>query len=428
MEQDQPYCVAVFGGAVSGSEATRLLTEQGIRVFVFEQDSLPYGKIEYGLPKWHIKLRDENERRIDEVLCHPLVTYVPHAPLGKLVDFLDLTKDWGFDAILLATGAWADRPLAVAGAEKFIDNGIYYQNPFVMWFNQNHDPDYGGQEFPIMDNALVIGGGLASIDVVKILSIEVFLNKIREKGHDFDLFTLERKGVAHACETLGINYKDLGIKGCTLVYRRRLIDMPISPMNDNPAPEDLEKAALVRNKLMNIAMDKFGFHFKELLSAYSVVENGEGNFEGIRFHKNKMENGKLTTDEGSDVALKHPMVISSIGSIPEKIQGLSYNGEKLEFENEDLGKIKGFENVYALGNAVTGKGNIKESKHHGEDVTLKLIESLRSRKGMATPELISAIDEKVKPFQKECGYLGNYAKWIGKTLPVRLENQIGYSA
>ena len=60
------HYVAVFGGAVAGSEAAFQLSQKGIRVAVFEQNALPYGKIEAGLPKWHHKLRDRQEKIIDE--------------------------------------------------------------------------------------------------------------------------------------------------------------------------------------------------------------------------------------------------------------------------------------------------------------------------------------------------------------------------
>ncbi|HHL52322.1 MAG TPA: hypothetical protein ENJ39_03020, partial [Flammeovirgaceae bacterium] len=53
------HFVAVIGGSVSGSEAAWLLAEKGYRVVVFDQKMLPYGKIEDGLPKWHIGLRDK---------------------------------------------------------------------------------------------------------------------------------------------------------------------------------------------------------------------------------------------------------------------------------------------------------------------------------------------------------------------------------
>ena len=65
---ENKYCVAVCGGAVAGSEAVEQMTSKGVHVVVFDQNALPYGKIETGLPKWHVKLRDKQEQKIDQKL------------------------------------------------------------------------------------------------------------------------------------------------------------------------------------------------------------------------------------------------------------------------------------------------------------------------------------------------------------------------
>ena len=87
------HLVAIFGGAVSGAEAANQLTKRGIPVVVFDQNILPYGKIEDGLPKWHAKLRDKEEAKINAKLSNPLVQFVPKVVLGKTVDFKEVI-DW----------------------------------------------------------------------------------------------------------------------------------------------------------------------------------------------------------------------------------------------------------------------------------------------------------------------------------------------
>ena len=49
--------VLIIGGAVSGSTAVKKLTDEGIRCVVVDQNRMPYGKIEDGLPRWHEKQR-----------------------------------------------------------------------------------------------------------------------------------------------------------------------------------------------------------------------------------------------------------------------------------------------------------------------------------------------------------------------------------
>src|SRR5579864_3800490 len=129
------HVVAICGGAVSGSEAAAICAAQGITAIVFEQNARPYGKIEDGLPRWHDRLRAKEYKAIDENLGRPGVYFVPRTKLGVDLPFEELTARWGVSAVLLANGAWRDRPLPVPGAHDFVGKGLVYQNPFVHWFN-----------------------------------------------------------------------------------------------------------------------------------------------------------------------------------------------------------------------------------------------------------------------------------------------------
>ena len=68
------------------------------------------------------------------------------------------------------------------------------------------------------------------------------------------------------------------------------------------------------------------------------------------------------------------MVISSIGSLPEKIPGIPDRGSTFAVDEDDCCKLQGFNNVFALGNAVTGRGNIKESMIHGKEIALGVMD------------------------------------------------------
>src|SRR5580692_8038273 len=70
------HFVAVIGGAISGSVATEILADHGIRVAVFEQNTRPYGKIEDGLPRWHVEQRKQEYARIDARMKKPNVYFI----------------------------------------------------------------------------------------------------------------------------------------------------------------------------------------------------------------------------------------------------------------------------------------------------------------------------------------------------------------
>ena len=189
---EHSHIVAICGGAVAGAEAVAQLTQRNIRTVVFEQNTLPYGKIEDGLPKWHTKLRDQEEHKINQKLQHPLVSYVPNIKLGENIDLYDISKNWGFSAVLLATGAWKDRPIPIEGISSYINKGLYYQNPFIYWFNHFHEPNYSGYQYETPDGTIIIGGGLASLDVAKVLMFETVKKALKARGHVVDLFSLDK--------------------------------------------------------------------------------------------------------------------------------------------------------------------------------------------------------------------------------------------
>ncbi len=440
------YLVAIFGGAVSGSEAAAQLAARGIPSVVFEQNALPFGKIEDGLPKWHVKLRDKEINKINEKLSHPLVTYVPCTALGREVDFVDVSN-WGFSAVLLATGAWRDRPLPIEGIDQYVGKGLVYQNPFIYWFNHMHEPGFDNTEYEIKDEVAIIGGGLASLDVAKVLMFETVKEALQQRGHDVDLFTLDRS-IAKVLDGLNLTLDDLGIKGCTLFYRRRAKDMPLSPLPTD-TPEQLEKAQGVREKILNNYQSKYLFNFEPNHVPVQVMTEGD-RLTGLVFRRTRIENGRAIEIEASDREVKFPYVVSSIGSIPELIPGIPSKGQTYQIDDEVFCRIHGFPTVYALGNAVTGRGNIKESAAHGKMIAENIIEGfLTDNEGEPNQDVRSRIDEAISALSKEikdfkissetfqsilsrinklqqkAGYDGNYLKWVEDHMPERLEKLLG---
>ena len=444
------HFIAVFGGAVAGSEAAHQLAKRGFRVVVFDQNILPYGKIEDGLPKWHEKLRDKEEAKINEKIDDPNVRFVPGVQLGRDVDFEDVAKNWGFTAVLLATGAWRDRPLPVAGIDDYVNKGLYYQNPYVYWFNHYHEPDYQGPSHEIKDGAAVIGGGLASLDVVKILMIETVQKALEQKGIKTNMFKLER-GIDKVLETHNFTLGDLGLKGCTLFYRRRAIDMPLSSAPVT-SPEQLVKARAVRQKILDNFLRKYLFKFEPCWSPVEKVIEDE-RLTGLIFQKNEIIDGKVVPIPDTLKTFKAPLFISSIGSIPEMIKGIPANGQVFRVNQDESCQLEGYDNVFALGNAVTGRGNIVESQKHSKAVSLEVMDEhlhwqeadyqdwLRGtesgirdqvnvivdrieRKKFMPKEVIEDILQKTEALQRKVGYDGNYPSWVEKNLPTRLEDML----
>ena len=449
-DASRKHYVAIIGGSISGSEAASILSEHGFRVVVFDMNALPYGKIEDGLPSWHIKMRDRLQDEIDRKLDHENVRFVPLVKIGETISFNDLVNNWGFTAIILANGAWMDRALPINGINKFKDQGLIYQNDFIYWFNHKHEPNYSGKHYKIKDNAIVVGGGLASLDVVKIFMIELVSEKLKSLFDiEVDVFTIEKLGVDKVLKTFGIDFEQLGIEGVNLVYRRTAKDMPLkSPKDDSK--ESIEKAKKVSEQLLETYLEKYKFKFKPLRIPVDYIEE-ENVLNGLILQKVDIKDGKVVPLENEKEVLKSDLVISSIGSLPEHIEGLQYEWSSLKMKDDGEYHVFGYDNVFAVGNAVTGRGNIQESKQHGKNITKKIIDehltedaleewllnlnaSIRkntskkihsiineiSGKEIQPDDIITSILNKTKELNDANGYT-SYTEWIKKQKPIRLE-------
>jgi NADPH-dependent glutamate synthase beta subunit-like oxidoreductase len=446
------HFVAVVGGAISGSVAAEILADHGVRVAVIEQNARPYGKIEDGLPRWHVEQRRQEYAHIDARLKKRGVEYVPCTRLGRDIPFEEFTRAWGFSAVILANGAWRDRDLGVPGAEKYVDKGLVYQNPFIYWYNHKNERDYTGARYDTPDEALVVGGGLASIDVVKILQIENYERALQARGLNVDMHELE-KGIPAACRAHGVDPASLGVKGCLLIYRRREQDMPLAHVPDHATPDQMAKTEVIRQKMLRLAKEKYLFRVRERSVATGLIVEGE-RVVGLRVADTQLEGRRCDAIAGSEHELRAPLVISSIGSVPEVLPGVTMRGEYYTFGSEDLPRYSGAEHVFGVGNVVTGQGNIHVSLVHSQKVTKHLVENylraddedpgLDARPSFAPAEAraagqaraveqtlrglpalsdaaMAAVERRIRERQKQVGYTGDYDSWIAKVTPPDLE-------
>ena len=450
MPKSGQYFVAVVGGAISGSVAAEILADHGIRVAVIEQNKRPYGKIEDGLPRWHVEQRKQEYGRIDARLKKPGVCFVPSTKLGRDLDFEDFCKNWGFSAVILANGAWRDRDLGVPGAQDYIGKGLVYQNPFIYWYNHKNEKSYDGPHFETPDETIVVGGGLASIDVVKVLQLENYERALKSRNINTSMHELE-KGIPAVCKAHGIDPQSLGVKGCLLIYRRREQDMPLAQPPDDATADQIAKTEMVRQKMLRLARDRYLFRVQDRrLTTGLIVENGR--VAGLRVAETKIEGRKAQPIPGSGHELRAPLVISSIGSVPEILPGVSMKGEYYAFSDGDLPQYTGADRVFGVGNVVTGQGNIRVSLVHSQKVTTELIEKYmgvgdgdRNLAGInapaearaagqaeavadgvkALPALseseVAALEKRIRSLQERVGYTSDYDSWISKVTPRDLE-------
>ena len=451
MPNNGQHFVAIVGGAVAGSVAAEIMASHGIRVAVIEQNKRPYGKIEDGLPRWHKEQRKQEYALIDSRLRKQGICYIPCTKLGRDLDFEDLCNRWGFSAVILANGAWRDREIGIPGAEQFVERGLVYQNPFIYWYNHKNEATYSGPRYETPDETLVVGGGLASIDVVKILQLENYERALKTRGIETSMHDLERKGIATICKTHGIQPDDLGVKGCLLIYRRREQDMPLAQPPDNATPEQIAKTEAVRQKMLRLARDKYLFRVQDRRMATGLIVEA-GRLAGLKVVETKVEGRKAEPIPGSEHELRAPQVISSIGSVPEVIPGIAMKSEYYTFKDDVVPQYAASENVFGVGNVVSGQGNIRVSLLHSQGVTSQIVatyigvangnadlsgwfkaaEARGAAQARALEERVqtlpplsdtevAALEQRIRSLQERVGYTADYDSWIARETPPDLE-------
>jgi NADPH-dependent glutamate synthase beta subunit-like oxidoreductase len=236
---------------------------------------------------------------------------------------------------------------------------------------------------------------------------------------------------------------DLGLAGCTLTYRRRAEDMPLAEPKENATPEQMEQTRATRCKLLRLFVEKYLFTFRD--QSIPVAYLSEGNrLTGLSLAATAVENGRMRALAGTEREIRSPLVISSIGSIPEPIPGVPMGGETYQLEDDKTGELEGVPGVFAVGNAVTGKGNILVSAKHGRVVSQHMLEHYLQGTGTGYEEVfedaaaearakVSAVAERlarqealtgdhidsilarVRELQARTGYPDNYRAWIALT-------------
>ncbi len=445
------YIVAIIGGATAGAETAALLAQRDVASVVFEQNPRPYGKIEDGLPRWHVKLRHKEYATINGNLDRPEVYFVPNTKIGRDIDFRALVNEWGFTSVILAHGAWRDRPLPVDGADDYVGRGLLYQNLFIHWFNHCDERGYDGPRYQVEDGTIVVGGGLASVDVSKVLQIEVVRQALRQRGIEEDMLHLEHAGIPAVLKQHGLSWEALGLRGATLFYRRRVEDMPLVDMPAGADEARRKKAEATRRRLIDKATQKYLFRVRPLRAPAGLIVEAD-RLVGLRFQRTEVKAGKVVPVAADIEDVRGPLVISSIGSVPEPMAGIPQRGELYDYTDPDLGRVRGYETVFGTGNVVTGKGNIVSSRRHSIETVGKLIEQflgigsdghegeeellepLTAAASAAATQMADWVDgrrpttaaqvasilRRVRDRQRAVGYTGSYREWIDRATPPDL--------
>jgi ferredoxin/flavodoxin---NADP+ reductase len=223
--------------------------------------------------------------------------------------------------------------------------------------------------------------------------------------------------------------------------------MPLAQPPDNATPDQIAKTEMVRQKMLRIARDKYLFRTQDRrLTTGIIVENGR--LAGLKVAEKKIEGRKAEPIPGSEHELRAPLVVSSIGSVPEKLSGINMNGDYYTFAGKDVPRYSAMDRVFGVGNVVTGQGNIRVSLVHSQKVTKRVVDCMKGGDGNAAaassteqqvasamdsigkqmetiPHLsddqMAKVERQVHALQQKAGFTSDYDSWIAKVTPPDLE-------
>jgi hypothetical protein len=150
--------------------------------------------------------------------------------------------------------------------------------------------------------------------------------------------------------------------------------------------------------------------------------------------------------------VRAPLVVSSIGSVPEPMAGVEQEDHVYCWADPASGRLAGWETVFGSGNVVTGKGNIVASRRNSIEVTSHLVESflglgdgrhegedallapVHEAAGRLATDVLEAVGaraalepahtaalfERVRARQRAVGYAGDYRAWMARVTPPDL--------
>ena len=164
MNSSRPLRVAVIGSGPAGIYASDLLMKSGrtVEIDLFEQMPAPFGLIRYGVAPDHPRIKGIIAS-LHRVLDTPTIRLLGNIHIGEDITIAQLHEY--YDAVLLATGAVADRDLDIPGENL---NGSYGAADFVGFYDGN--PRFHRTWNLTATHIAIIGVGNVALDISRILA------------------------------------------------------------------------------------------------------------------------------------------------------------------------------------------------------------------------------------------------------------------
>jgi ferredoxin--NADP+ reductase len=335
-----PLTVAIVGsGPAAMYAADELLTQDGVRVNVFERLPTPYGLVRAGVAPDH-QATKRVTKLFDRVTRVPGFTFYLNVEVGS-----DLTHDEllaHHHAVLYAVGAPNDRRLDIDGMGLA---GTGTATEVVAWINGH--PEY--TDLPVdlgHEQVVVVGNGNVALDVARILTTDPDA-LARTDISDHALAALRQSRVQEAVIAARRGPAESAFTLPELIGLTSTCDVVLDAADHDLVLRDLATASdpLTRNKLE--ILSKLGIALApptrpRIRLAYKLTPNrvvGDGRADGVEF---------MVTGTDEVVKLPAGLVLTSIGYRGKPIHGLPFDESAAVVPN-DGGRVVGARGSYVAG-------------------------------------------------------------------------------
>ena len=345
--------VAVIGSGPAGyytAEACQKMFGDRVRVDILDRLPVPYGLIRTGVAPDHQSIKGVS-RRYETTALSDNVRFVGNVTVGSEVtipELLDL-----YDAVVLATGAPADRPLGIPGDDL---PGVIGSAAFVGWYNGH--PDFADLAPPLHGpGAVVVGAGNVALDVARILAktgdeftgSDIVAHALGALGdHAIEAVTILARRGPHA---IAMTPKELGELGHLARATPTVDPADLPPIEADAAlePGQRKSVTLLRDFATRVPDTPItvGFDFY----AMPVAIEGDGRAERVIVERTSVDAEGRTSGTGETYTISAAMVVSCIGYRTPPIAGVPYDAKLGRFANEDGRVAPG---LYAVGWARRG--------------------------------------------------------------------------
>lgn len=373
--------IAIIGSGPAGyytAEAAQKAFGDDVRIDIIDRLPVPYGLIRSGVAPDHQSIKAV-QRRYEAVNLAPNARFIGGVSVGQDVSIDELVGL--YDAVVLATGAPADRKLDIPGADL---PGVYGSAAFVGWYNGH--PDFADLAPPLDGaGAVVIGNGNVALDVARILS------KTTAEFAGSDI-------AAHALDALKVSKLDT----VTILGRRGPHQIAMTPKElgelghlERAAPfvepGDLPSADL--DEALDPGQRKSVVHLRNFASdprdaallvifdffAAPVAIEGDSKVERVIVERTEVDAAGRVTMTGETYTVPASLVISCIGYRTPHIEGVPYDEANGRFASDE-GRIS--DGLWCVGWARRGpSGTIGTNRPDGFAIVDKVAAEIGDGRG-----------------------------------------------